>query len=138
MRIYGSQPRPSASSHHEENDPAEPSSRGLQRVRGYAAYPYAGGSAGYVERIQGGLFSSRMGLRHASASSRVSTRIAVEFGNGIAPTTVFPGHHAVVQAGDGQADVIVNRAIQYVCWDETCAGDDSGPFERLDLLIVGR
>jgi hypothetical protein len=65
-------------------------------------------------------------------------RIAVEFGNGIAPITVFPGHHAVVQAGDGEADVIVNRATQYACWDETCAGDDAGPFQRLDLLISVR
>jgi hypothetical protein len=63
-------------------------------------------------------------------------RIAVEFGNGIAPTVVFPGHHAMVQAGDGEAAVIVNWAGQIVCWDETCAGDDAGPFDQLDLIIV--
>ncbi|MCR9161475.1 MAG: hypothetical protein ACE37F_29875 [Nannocystaceae bacterium] len=35
-------------------------------------------------------------------------------------------------------DVIVHQANEIVCWDESCAGDEGGPFDRLQLLIVSQ
>ncbi len=57
-----------------------------------------------------------------------------------------PGGSAQLQAGgsselevDGRTyDVTMQAAERIVCWDESCAGDGSGPFDHLEMLIVAR
>jgi hypothetical protein len=35
-------------------------------------------------------------------------------------------------------DLIVHEANEIVCWDESCAGDEGGPFDHLQMLIVAQ
>jgi hypothetical protein len=63
-------------------------------------------------------------------------RIMLEFGNKESPLIVFDGHQAIVPAGAADMSVIVDRATQILCWDDDCAGDDSGPFDEIRMILV--
>jgi hypothetical protein len=54
----------------------------------------------------------------------------LDFGNGIVPVSLFDGLSGVVPAGSFDMTIIVETAERIVCWDDDCAGDDSGPFDR--------
>lgn len=62
-------------------------------------------------------------------------RAALEISVGGAASTLYSGNQAVL-SGDADYSVIVAGAQRIVCWDDGCTGDDSGPFDEVQLVLV--
>jgi len=62
-------------------------------------------------------------------------RIPVEFAADQGTVSVFPGSSDTVSL-DVPYFVIVRSAERIQCWDESCAGDDSGPFDELRFIAM--
>lgn len=70
--------------------------------------------------------------------SIVSARVLVSIEGGDAPLELVTGQSGEVTVDDVTYDVIVAQADRIVCWDDSCAGDESGPWDHLRMLIVAR
>ena len=69
------------------------------------------------------------------AAGHVSVQLQTEEG---AVEPLQAGGAAEFSLAGRSYDVIVDEASRIVCWDPSCAGDESGPFDALELLIVAR
>ena len=70
--------------------------------------------------------------------SIVGARVEVGLTAGDQSLQLSQGHSGEITVGDVTYDVVVDRAERIVCWDDSCAGDESGPSDRLRMLIVAR
>jgi hypothetical protein len=63
-------------------------------------------------------------------------RSILQLGNEESPILLFDGNQAIVPAGAQDVSVIAESVERIVCWDDACAGDDSGPFDRITFFAV--
>src|SRR5690606_13540967 len=68
--------------------------------------------------------------------SILSHRVSLSIEGPEGAISLFDGHHADLPDGSHGMAVIVNRAQRITCWDETCTGDDSGPFDVTRMLVL--
>lgn len=70
--------------------------------------------------------------------SIVAARVLVSLEGGDEPLELGSGDSGEVTVEGVTYDVIVDQADRIVCWDDSCAGDESGPWDHLRMLIVAR
>ncbi|MEM6294436.1 MAG: hypothetical protein AAGA54_24395 [Myxococcota bacterium] len=68
----------------------------------------------------------------------LGARVSVALTAGDQSLELSEGEQGEIIVGDVTYDVIIDQAERIVCWDESCAGDESGPWDRLRMLIVAR
>ena len=71
--------------------------------------------------------------------SILSGHISVQLsGDDGATEPLQAGHTTTFTQGGRTYDLIVAEANEIVCWDESCAGDEGGPFDHLRMMIVAQ
>jgi len=79
------------------------------------------------------------GLGCADGEAIVASRKSVTFRvNGNFRTRILDHDTDSFQAAGRTYDVIAQEATQIVCRDESCASDETGPFDHLRVLLVAR
>lgn len=69
--------------------------------------------------------------------SILSQRVPVQFGTDAdIPLQLFDSSFGTLQTATASFSVFVGEASHLPCWDDDCIGDDSGPFERLEFLVI--
>lgn len=72
------------------------------------------------------------------SESIVSAHVSVLLQSDEGSTELQAGGATELSIGGRTYDLIVDEANQIVCWDDGCAGDETGPFDQLQMLIVAR
>jgi hypothetical protein len=80
-------------------------------------------------------FDAGAALCDVKGESIVGARVSVGIGADD-PVSIADGNSASVTVGDAQYRVSVGEATQIVCTNGSCASDESGPYDRLRMLIV--
>lgn len=71
------------------------------------------------------------------SGSILAQRVSLEFeGEAGEVVSLFDGDMGLIPDGSHGIAVIVERAERIVCWDDDCLGDDSGPFDATEVLIL--
>jgi len=70
--------------------------------------------------------------------SIAAARVLVSIEGGDAPLELGSGQSGEVTVGALTYDVTIEQADRIVCWDDSCAGDESGPWDHLRMLVVAR
>ncbi len=83
-------------------------------------------------------FDANAVICDVEGESIVSARVLVSIEGGDAPLELATGQSGEVTVGGVTYDVIVEQADRVVCWDDSCAGDESGPWDHLRMLVVAR
>lgn len=83
-------------------------------------------------------FDANAVICDVEGESIVSARVLASIEGGDAPLELGTGQSGEVTVGGVNYDVIVEQADRVVCWDDSCAGDESGPWDHLRMLIVAR